>query len=108
MSPIFLKRIQRLLQRRELRHPLTLITILFGMILVFAMVFSVFEEWGVSSLTELTPQQLAEAASAVMYERDPASQGMGIQLEKVAPGYAEMKMRIREEMVNRFFNTCST
>ncbi len=44
MRPIFLKRIQRLLQRRELRYPLTLITILFGMILVFAMVFSIFEK----------------------------------------------------------------
>ncbi|MGI9288029.1 MAG: hydroxyphenylacetyl-CoA thioesterase PaaI [Pseudomonadales bacterium] len=51
-------------------------------------------------MTRLDPQQLAEAASAAMYERDPASQGMGIQLEKVAPGYAEMKMQIREEMVN--------
>ena len=44
MSPIFFKRIQRLLQRRELRYPLTLSTILFGMILVFAMVFSLFEK----------------------------------------------------------------
>ncbi len=44
ISPIVLKRIQRLIQRRELRYPLTLITILFGMILVFALVFSVFEK----------------------------------------------------------------
>ncbi len=34
----------RLLQRRELRYPLTLSTILFAMILVFAMVFSLFEK----------------------------------------------------------------
>lgn len=44
MTPIVLKRIQRLLQRRELRYPVSLIVILFGMILVFALVFSVFEE----------------------------------------------------------------
>jgi voltage-gated potassium channel len=44
MSPIYLKHIQRLLQRRELRYPLTLIFILFGMILVFALVFSIFEK----------------------------------------------------------------
>lgn len=44
MSPMLLKRVQRLLQRRELRYPLTLITILFGMILVFALVFSLFEK----------------------------------------------------------------
>jgi len=44
MSSIYLKRIKRLLQRRELRYPLALITILFGMILVFAMVFSLFED----------------------------------------------------------------
>lgn len=44
MSPMYLKHIQRLLQRRELRYPLTLIFILFGMILVFALVFSIFEK----------------------------------------------------------------
>jgi len=44
MYPIIFKHIQRLLQRRELRYPLTLSTILFGMILVFALVFSVFEK----------------------------------------------------------------
>ncbi len=41
---MFLKRIHRLLQRRELRYPLTLGIILFGMIFVFAMVFSLFEK----------------------------------------------------------------
>ncbi len=44
MRPMLFKRIHRLLQRRELRYPLTLITILFGMILVFAMIFSLFEK----------------------------------------------------------------
>ncbi len=41
---MYLKYIQRFLQRRELRYPLTLIVILFGMILVFALVFSIFEK----------------------------------------------------------------
>ena len=44
MSPFIIKRIQRLIQRRELQYPLTLITILFGMILIFALVFSMFEK----------------------------------------------------------------
>lgn len=44
MSPIVFKRFQRLLYRRELRYPVTLMSLLFGMIFIFALVFSVFEE----------------------------------------------------------------
>ena len=44
MNPLIWKRIKRLLLHRELRYPLTLILILLGMILIFATVFSLFEE----------------------------------------------------------------
>ena len=44
MNPLIWKRIKRLAQHRELRYPVTLIAVLFGMILVFAAVFSLFEK----------------------------------------------------------------
>lgn len=43
---------------------------------------------------------LARAAGAAMYARDAASQGLGMTLEEIAPGYARMSMRVREDMVN--------
>lgn len=48
----------------------------------------------------LTPQQLAEACGAAMYERDYAAQMLGITLEEIAPGYARMRMTVRQDMVN--------
>lgn len=44
MNPLIWKRVKRLLRLREFRYPLTLISILLGMILVFATVFSLFEK----------------------------------------------------------------
>jgi acyl-CoA thioesterase len=44
--------------------------------------------------------KLAEAAGAAMYERDRASQALGMTLEEIRPGYARMRMRVREDMVN--------
>jgi len=46
------------------------------------------------------PQQLAELAGRTMYERDPASQKLGMTLEQIRPGYALMRMRVREDMLN--------
>jgi acyl-CoA thioesterase len=35
-----------------------------------------------------------------MYARDNATQGLGIQLIEVGPGYARMHMRVRPDMLN--------
>ncbi|AXA92638.1 hydroxyphenylacetyl-CoA thioesterase PaaI [Massilia sp. YMA4] len=43
---------------------------------------------------------LAKAAGAAMYARDPASQGLGMTLDEIRPGYARMSMRIRPDMLN--------
>jgi len=45
-------------------------------------------------------QQLAEAAGAAMYANDMASQGLGIVLREIAPGYARMEMTVRKNMLN--------
>lgn len=46
------------------------------------------------------PQALAEATAQAMYARDGASQGLGMELLEVRPGYARMSMRVREDMLN--------
>ncbi|MGJ9417103.1 hydroxyphenylacetyl-CoA thioesterase PaaI [Massilia sp. CMS3.1] len=46
------------------------------------------------------PQQLAELAGKTMYERDPASQALGMKLDEIRPGYARMSMRVRADMLN--------
>jgi acyl-CoA thioesterase len=45
-------------------------------------------------------QQLAELAGKTMYERDPASQRLGMTLDEIRPGYARISMRVREDMLN--------
>jgi acyl-CoA thioesterase len=50
-----------------------------------------------------TPQEaqaLAERVAAGMYERDRASQAMGIQIGAIGPGYAELTMTVRADMLN--------
>jgi acyl-CoA thioesterase len=46
------------------------------------------------------PQALAELAGKTMYERDPASQALGMTLDAIRPGYARMRMQVREDMLN--------
>ena len=46
------------------------------------------------------PQALAELAGKTMYERDPASQALGMALDEIRPGYARMSMRVRGDMLN--------
>jgi len=46
------------------------------------------------------PQALAELAGKTMYERDPASQTLGMTLDAIRPGYARMCMRVRDDMLN--------
>jgi acyl-CoA thioesterase len=45
-------------------------------------------------------QALATLAGKTMYERDPASQKLGMTLDEIRPGYARMSMRVREDMLN--------
>src|SRR5437868_11528527 len=46
------------------------------------------------------PQEVAENAARSMYAQDRASQALGIRLVDIRPGYACLKMTIREDMVN--------
>ena len=43
---------------------------------------------------------LAETVAAAMFARDPASQGLGMTINAVGPGYASMSMTIRADMLN--------
>ena len=46
------------------------------------------------------PQSIAKASAEHMYARDQATQGLGIELMDVGPGYARMQMRVRPDMLN--------
>ncbi len=48
----------------------------------------------------LTPQALAELAGKTMFQRDPASQALGMLLAEIRPGYARMTMPVRADMLN--------
>jgi acyl-CoA thioesterase len=52
------------------------------------------------ALSPAAAQALAERVAAGMFARDRASQGLGILVAKVAPGYAELTMTVRHDMVN--------
>ena len=45
-------------------------------------------------------QALAELAGKTMYERDQATQSLGIALAEIRPGYARMTMTVRADMLN--------
>ncbi len=45
-------------------------------------------------------EKLARACADHMYGADQASQGLGIKIETVRPGYAQMVMAVRPDMVN--------
>jgi acyl-CoA thioesterase len=50
-----------------------------------------------------TPQEaqaLAERVAAGMYARDSASKAMGMQISAIGPGYAELTMTVRADMLN--------
>jgi acyl-CoA thioesterase len=48
----------------------------------------------------LAPQALAEACARAMWAEDQASQGLGMRIERVAPGEAVLSMAVTERMVN--------
>lgn len=58
-----------------------------------------------SQLTPVTPamlamQELAEATAKAMFERDQASQVLGMQIVGMGPGSAQLSMRVRPDMLN--------
>ena len=52
------------------------------------------------ALTPAEAQALAERVAAAMYARDVASQGLGMRVERIAPGRAELTMTVRADMLN--------
>ena len=42
----------------------------------------------------------AQRAAEVMYANDTASQSLGISLEEIRPGFARVRMAVREDMLN--------
>jgi acyl-CoA thioesterase len=48
----------------------------------------------------MDPQTLAERATAAMFSRDRASQALGMQVGRVAPGHADVTMMVRPEMLD--------
>ncbi|HTS20895.1 MAG TPA: hydroxyphenylacetyl-CoA thioesterase PaaI [Casimicrobiaceae bacterium] len=50
--------------------------------------------------TPAEAQALAERVAAAMYGRDAASQAMGMSIVSVAPGRAQLAMRVRPDMLN--------
>ena len=50
--------------------------------------------------TSQEAQSLAERVAAGMYARDRASQAMGMRIAAIGPGYAELTMTVRADMLN--------
>jgi len=53
-----------------------------------------------SSPAACDAQALAERVAQAMFDRDRASQRMGMRIVRVAPGRAELTMTVREDMLN--------
>src|SRR3989442_12639649 len=52
------------------------------------------------ALSPTEAQALARRVADAMYERDGASQGIGVHVERVASGHAEVTMSVRADMLN--------
>ena len=50
--------------------------------------------------TQADAQALADATAKAMYARDEASKLLGVEIIRVAPGYARLSMAIRPDMLN--------
>jgi len=50
-------------------------------------------------------RELARRCGESMYANDHASQGLGIRIEAIGPGFARMSMRVRRDMLNGY-GTC--
>lgn len=58
-----------------------------------------------SDVSALSPQELAERCAAELYERDRASRRLGMQILRMAPGVAVLRMTVTEDMLQGH-NTC--
>jgi acyl-CoA thioesterase len=47
-----------------------------------------------------SPQQIAEACGARLYELDHAARALGVVLDAIEPGRSRMSMTVRDDMVN--------
>jgi acyl-CoA thioesterase len=47
-----------------------------------------------------SPQQIADLVGQHMYERDRASQALGMQVVEIGPGTSVLRMPVRDDMVN--------
>ena len=52
------------------------------------------------ALSPADAQALAERVAAAMYERDTATQHLGMRIVRVAPGHAKLAMSVRSVMLN--------
>ncbi|WP_435105083.1 hydroxyphenylacetyl-CoA thioesterase PaaI [Arhodomonas sp. AD133] len=52
------------------------------------------------TVERLSPQALAERCAQAMWDDDLASQGLGMELVAIRPGYARLTMPVRSDMVN--------
>jgi acyl-CoA thioesterase len=53
-----------------------------------------------SQPSQMTPDELARATSAAMYENDACSKALGLEILEVRPGYARLRMGVREDFLN--------
>lgn len=51
-------------------------------------------------VSEMTPQEIAEASARAMWNDDSASQRLGMTLDQIAPGRATLSMTITDAMSN--------
>jgi acyl-CoA thioesterase len=54
----------------------------------------------VTAGAERDAQKLAEASASAMWEDDHASQGLGMRIDRIAPGEAVLSMTVRPDMTN--------
>ncbi len=52
------------------------------------------------AMDEAAARSLAERVAASMYARDTATQALGIRVVRVEPGFAELAMTVRNDMLN--------
>lgn len=51
-------------------------------------------------MAEVTAQHLAEKTCTYLYQKDYASQALGIQMSQILPGAVTLTMPIRQDMIN--------
>ncbi|MGF6612092.1 acyl-CoA thioesterase [Paraburkholderia sp. WSM4175] len=49
---------------------------------------------------QMTADELARATAAAMYENDACSRALGIDILEVRPGYARLRMAVRDDFLN--------